>query len=251
MFDFIRMFLGNRLKCNYKITCLYIILVNDKTCYSRRCTEYIKTIKILEVITMKEKDIFKEFEEEYGINLLLPQEEQAQEPQQQTTENLFSKLHRFKNRKFKCDLDITEYKRWRLVDKTISIMLMSMLVMVVMTIISNCHMGGTTRCNLVSSPGATEPAFLGYKFTDELISEIENGNIDLYEVYIVEDTNDNNDLQGVRIENKYGFPVNEICIIDANYIEYSDEYIRTMFSPEYIKEHDDNWGYWEYTLDCQ
>lgn len=194
-------------------------------------------------------NIFKEFEEEFGINLLPePSQQHVQEPQQQV-ESLFEKLHRFKHRKINCDLDIAEYKRWKFIDKIISIMLAIMLATVVLTVVSNCSIEGTTRCNLVVSPGATEPAHLGYKFTDELVAEIENGNIDLYEVYIVEDNNDNNDLQGVRIENKYGFPVNEICVIDANYIEYSDEYIRTMFSSECIKNHDDDWGYWEYTLD--
>ena len=58
------------------------------------------------------KDIFKEFED--GI-ILLPQEqpEQVQEPTE--TENLFEKLHRFKNRKIFCDLDIAEFKKWKII----------------------------------------------------------------------------------------------------------------------------------------
>ena len=186
------------------------------------------------------KDIFKEFED--GI-ILLPQEqpEQVQEPTE--TENLFEKLHRFKNRKIFCDLDIAEFKKWKIINKIISIMIILLVTVVLMTIASCCSVKEATRCNLVASPKSTEPAHLGYKFTDELVAQIENDNIDLYEVYIVEDN------KRARIENKYGFPVKSVCIIDANYIKYSDEYIRTMFSPEYIKQHDDNWGYWEYTLD--
>lgn len=192
----------------------------------------------------KNKNIFEEFKEEYGINLL----ESQQRPE---NENLFQKLHRFRNREILCDLDITEYKRWKLIDKIISITLAIILATVVLTVVSNCSIEGTTRCNLVASPGATEPAHLGYKFTDELVSQIEEGEIDLYDVYIVEEEDINNDVKGARIENKYGFPIKNVCIIDANYIKYSDEYIRTMFSKEYIAEHDDNWGYWEYTLDYQ
>ena len=194
----------------------------------------------------KNKNIFDEFKEEYGINLLEPSQ-QTQEPQR--PENLFEKLSRFKNREIFCDLDIAEYKRWKIIDTVIRITLAVILITVIITVIGNYAIEGTTRCNLVASPGATEPAFLGYKFTDELISEIEKGNIDLYDMYIVEDNN-NNEI-GARIENKHGFVVKEIKISDATYVEYSDEYIRTMFSKEYIAEHNDDndWGYWEYTLD--
>ena len=59
---------------------------------------------------MENKNIFKQFEEEYGINLLEPQ--QTQEPQQPENENLFKKLSRFKHREFNCDLDVVEYKKW-------------------------------------------------------------------------------------------------------------------------------------------
>lgn len=195
---------------------------------------------------MENKNIFKQFEEEFGVNLL----QESQQVHEQKKETLYEKLHRFKNREINCDLDIEEFKRWKFVDKIISITLVIILATVVLTIVSNCSIEGTTRCNLVASPGATEPAFLGYKFTDELISEIEKGNIDLYDMYIVEDNN-NNEI-GARIENKHGFVVKEIKISDATYVEYSDEYIRTMFSKEYISEHNnDDWGYWEYTLDYQ
>lgn len=191
-----------------------------------------------------EKNIFNEFEDEYGI-ILLPQEPEQVQENNDEAENLFEKLHRFKNRKIFCDLDIAQFKRWKFINKIISIIIILLVTVVLMTVASCCSVKGATRCNLVASPKATEPAHLGYKFTDELVAQIENGNIDLYEVYIAEDNNEE-----VHIENKYGFPVKKVCIVDANYIKYSDEYIRTMFSPEYIKEHDDNdWGYWEYTLD--
>ena len=204
---------------------------------------------------MKDKNVIKEFEEEYGISLVPeePLQQQAQEPQQkQVNENLFEKLSRLSNREIFCDLDITEYKRLKKIDAVIRITLVILLITVIITI-CNYGGGGVTKCNLVTAPGGTEPAHLGYKFTDELVAEIKSGDIDLYEVYIVEDNSTENEaaLQGIRIENKYGFPIKNICISDVNYVKYSDEYINKMFSKEYIKEHDDNWGYWEYTLDYQ
>lgn len=202
----------------------------------------------------EEKDVFKEFEEEYGISLILDSAPTVvPTASENLSENLFEKIYRLlKVRKISCDMDIVEYKKYKKWEKIIKISILLLITILMFSIGSNISIiGGTSRCNIVAEPGATEPAFLGYKFTDELVAKIESGDIDLYDMYIVEDNN-NNDINGIRIENKYGFKVENVRISDANYIEYSDEYINKMFSDEYIKSHEGSlWGYWEYTIDCR
>lgn len=109
------------------------------------------------------------------------------------------------------------------------------------------------RNSLVASHGATESAFLGYTFTPELIKEIDEGNIDLYGLYVC---NEGNSLGITFEESDDAIPgtASKIKVTKIEYIIYSEEYMEKYFSPEYIEEikaRDEIPGYWNYTIDLK
>lgn len=128
------------------------------------------------------------------------------------------------------------------------VMIIICLIITIVSILTPPKMESKT--NLVASHGATESAFLGYTFTKELVDEIEEGNIDLYGIYICKK---DGDLGITFEETKNAIPgtASKIKVIKIEYIVYSDEYMTKYFSSEYIdeiKEKENNPGYWNYTI---
>lgn len=120
-------------------------------------------------------------------------------------------------------------------------------IRLIMNITVNSAGSGTISCNLVAEKGSSHPAFLGYSFSKELKESIENGDIDLYGLYIARP--DSPDVvNGYIYETKDAVPgtAAKIKITKIEYIKYTDEYIHKYFTKGY--EHAED-GYYKYTID--
>lgn len=109
----------------------------------------------------------------------------------------------------------------------------------------------TTSVNLVSEKGRCTPAFLGYKFTPQLTTAIKDGNIELYGIYACSTQGHEVDCQLVETKEAVPGTVERLKIVKAEYIKYTDNYLNTYFSKEYVEEmrKEGRDGYWEYTID--
>lgn len=109
----------------------------------------------------------------------------------------------------------------------------------------------TISVNLVSEKGRCTPAFLGYKFTPELTIAIKDGNIELYGINACSTQGHEVDYQLVETKEAVPGTIERLKIIKAEYIKYTDNYLNTYFSKEYVEEmrKEGRDGYWEYTID--
>lgn len=109
----------------------------------------------------------------------------------------------------------------------------------------------TTSVNLVSDKGRCTPAFLGYKFTPKLTTAIKDGEIELYGIYACSTQGHEVDCQLVETKEAVHGTIERLKIIKAEYIKYTDNYLNTYFSKEYVEEmrKEGRDGYWEYTID--
>ena len=113
-----------------------------------------------------------------------------------------------------------------------------------MNITVNSAGSGTISCNLVAEKGSSSPAFLGYSFSKDLKESIENGDIDLYGLYITRPDTPNDSY---IYETKDAVPgtASKIKIVKVEYIKYTDEYIHKYFTEGYEPAD----GYYNYTID--
>lgn len=109
----------------------------------------------------------------------------------------------------------------------------------------------TTSINLVSEKGRCTPAFLGYKFTPKLTAAIKDGSIELYGINACSTQGHEVDCQLVETKEAVPGTIERLKIIKAEYIKYTDNYLNTYFSKEYVEEmrKEGRDGYWEYTID--
>ena len=117
---------------------------------------------------------------------------------------------------------------------TIEIMIVIFLsIRLIVNITANSTGSGTISCNLVAEKGSSHPAFLGYSFSKDLKESIENGDIDLYGLYITRP--DTNVVNSYIYETKDAVPgtASKIKITKVEYIKYTDEYINKYFAKGY------------------
>ena len=109
----------------------------------------------------------------------------------------------------------------------------------------------TVSVNLVSEKGMCTPAFLGYKFTQELTTAIKDGNIELYGINACSTQGHELDCQLVETKEAVPGTVERLKIVKAEYIKYTNDYLNKYFSKEYAEEmrKEKRDGYWEYTID--
>ena len=119
-------------------------------------------------------------------------------------------------------------------------------IRLIVNITVNSADSGTISCNLVAEKGSSHPAFLGYSFSKDLKESIENGDIDLYGLYITRP--DTNVVNSYIYETKDAVPgtASKIKITKVEYIKYTDEYIHKYFAKGYEPVED---GYYKYTID--
>lgn len=112
-----------------------------------------------------------------------------------------------------------------------------------------------TKSNLVNEHYSLSPAFYGYEFGNNLISEIKNGNIDLYGIYICNDSDSKKDINVYLEEGNDAVSgtAEKLIVSKAEKKKYSVGYMKTHFSEDYIKELRESGSdyYWEYTIDIR
>ena len=120
-------------------------------------------------------------------------------------------------------------------------------VRLIVNITVNSAGSGTISCNLVAEKGSSHPAFLGYSFSKDLKESIENGDIDLYGLYITR-PDKSNVVNSYIYETKDAVPgtASKIKIVKVEYIKYTDEYIHKYFTEGHEPAES---GYYNYTID--
>lgn len=119
-------------------------------------------------------------------------------------------------------------------------------VRLIINITANSTGSGTISCNLVAEKGSSHPAFLGYSFSKDLKESIENGDIDLYGLYITRPDTPNVDSYIYETKDAVPGTASKIKIVKVEYIKYTDEYIHKYFAKGYEPVED---GYYKYTID--
>ena len=129
----------------------------------------------------------------------------------------------------------------------------ALVVWLIVTPVANNDKKLITKSNLVSEHYSLTPAFYGYEFGYNLISEIKKGTLDLYDVYICNEGDSNIDVYLEEGDDAVSGTAEKLIITKVEKRKYPIEYMKTHFSEDYIKELRENNGdyYWEYTIDIR
>lgn len=108
-----------------------------------------------------------------------------------------------------------------------------------------------TKSNLVSEHYSSVPSFYGYKFGNNLISEIKKGTLDLYDIYICNENNSDINVYLEEGDDAVSGTAEKLIVSKVEKRKYSVGYMESHFSQEYIEELRENNRdyYWEYTID--